>query len=116
VWKLGGSARLPVQLAAERELAAVAANFDPELVQRGNHTYHRWCATCHGVGVVSGGVLPDLRKSDPRTYGMLDDVVLRGSLLNNGMPRFDVWLRRDDVAAIRAYLLTRRAALLAEKE
>jgi quinohemoprotein ethanol dehydrogenase len=116
VWKLDGTATLPVQQAAERELAAVDADFEPELVQRGNHTYHRWCATCHGVGVVSGGVLPDLRKSDPRTYGMLDDIVLRGALLNNGMPRFDVWLRRDDVAAIRAYLLTRRAALLIEKE
>jgi hypothetical protein len=32
------------------------------------------------------------------------------------MPRFDVWLRRDDVAAIRSYLLSRRAALLAERE
>jgi len=116
VWRLGGTARLPVQQAAARELAAVAADFEPELVQRGSQTYHRWCATCHGVGAVSGGVLPDLRRSDPRMYGMLDDVVLRGALLENGMPRFDLWLRRDDVAAIRAYLLTRRAALLAEKE
>jgi hypothetical protein len=47
---------------------------------------------------------------------MLDAVVLRGALFANGMPRFDVWLRRDDVAAIRAYLLTRRAALLEGKE
>jgi hypothetical protein len=37
-------------------------------------------------------------------------------LLQNGMPRFDVWLRRDDVAAISYYLLSRRAALLAERE
>jgi hypothetical protein len=30
------------------------------------------------------------------------------------MPRFDDYLDANDVAAIRAYLLTRRAALLAE--
>jgi mono/diheme cytochrome c family protein len=59
-------------------------------------------------------VLPDLRKADPRIYEILDSIVLGGALANNGMPRFDAWLRRDDVAAIRAYLLTRRAALVAE--
>jgi len=116
VWKLGGTAKLPPQQVAARELAALPADFDAKLVERGNHTYHRWCATCHGVGVVSGGVLPDLRKSDPRIYDMLDEIVLRGALFGNGMPRFDVWLRRDDVASIRAYVLTRRAALVAEEE
>ncbi len=116
VWKLGGTARLPGQEAAERELAALAVDADAETVQLGNQTFHRWCATCHGVGAVSGGVLPDLRKSDAGIYEILDDVVLRGALLQNGMPRFDVWLRREDVAAIRAYLLSRRAALLAQEE
>ncbi|MEN8162332.1 MAG: c-type cytochrome, partial [Myxococcota bacterium] len=116
VWKLGGTAKLPEQEVAERELLALAVDADAETVQRGNHVFHRWCATCHGVGAVSGGVLPDLRKSDPGIYDILDDVVLRGALLQNGMPRFDVWLRRDDVALIRSYLLSRRAALLAEKE
>jgi quinohemoprotein ethanol dehydrogenase len=116
VWKLGGDAELPEQEAAERELAALEVDVDAETVQRGNQTYHRWCATCHGVGAVSGGVLPDLRKAEPGVYDILDEVVLRGALLQNGMPRFDVWLRRDDVAAIRSYLLSRRAALLAERE
>ena len=61
-------------------------------------------------------MLPDLRKADPRIYDMLDDIVLRGALFGNGMPRFDAFLRRDDVASIRAYLLTRRAALLSEEK
>jgi quinohemoprotein ethanol dehydrogenase len=114
VWKLGGTAQLPPQQAAAREVAAVPSHFDAALVTRGNHTYHRWCATCHGVGVVSGGVLPDLRKADPQLYPMFEEIVLNGSLANNGMPRFDAWLGRDDVAAIRAYVLTRRAALVEE--
>jgi PQQ-dependent dehydrogenase (methanol/ethanol family) len=116
VFKLGGTATLPEQEAAERALAALPVSADAETVQRGNQLFHRWCAVCHGVGAVSGGVLPDLRKADPATYDILDDVVLRGALLQNGMPRFDVWLRREDVALIRSYLLSRRAALLAEME
>jgi quinohemoprotein ethanol dehydrogenase len=116
VWKLGGTAQLPPQQVAARELAALPAAFDAAQVTRGNHSFHRWCASCHGVGAVSGGVLPDLRKATPGIYDIMDEIVLRGALANNGMPRFDAWLRRDDVAAIRAYLLTRRAALLAEEK
>jgi quinohemoprotein ethanol dehydrogenase len=59
-------------------------------------------------------VLPDLRKSDSAIYEAMDDIVLRGVRIPNGMPRFDDYLDANDVAAIRAYLLTRRAALLAE--
>ena len=116
VWKLGGTATLPPQQAAAREIAALPVPPDAALVTRGNQTYHRWCATCHGVGAVSGGVLPDLRKANPQVYESLDGIVLRGALANNGMPRFDTWLRRDDLAAIRVYLLTRRAALVAKEK
>jgi quinohemoprotein ethanol dehydrogenase len=113
VFRLGGQTKLPVQEAEERELAELPADLDPELVKQGKRTYHHWCMTCHGVGAVSGGVLPDLRKSDPRIYDALDAIVLGGARAGAGMPRFDAWLGADDVAAIRAYLLARRAALLA---
>jgi quinohemoprotein ethanol dehydrogenase len=115
VFKLGGTAKLPPQEAAERELAALPAPLDAALVLRGNHTYHRWCAVCHGFGAVSGGVLPDLRRSDPEVYDQLADVVLRGAYLARGMPAFADYLGDEDVEAIRAYVLTRRAALVAER-
>jgi quinohemoprotein ethanol dehydrogenase len=116
VYKLGGTAKLPVHEAIERELATIPAEFDATIVKRGNDVYHRWCGTCHGSGAVSGGVLPDLRKADPAIYEAMDAIVLGGARIPNGMPRFDAWLDSDDVAAIRAYALTRRAALLAEGE
>jgi quinohemoprotein ethanol dehydrogenase len=115
VFELGGTAKLPVQQQQERELAALPAKFDPALVKRGNATYHHWCMPCHGFGVVSGGVTPDLRRSDPAVYPLMEDIVLRGARLPTGMPRFDAWLGPDDVAAIRAYVLSRRAALADEQ-
>ncbi len=114
VFRLGGTAKLPVHEATLKELAAIPAGFDAAQVKRGSDTYHRWCGVCHGPGVVSGGVLPDLRKADPAIYDGLDAIVLGGARVANGMPRFDTWLAPEDVAAIRAYVLTRRAALLAE--
>jgi quinohemoprotein ethanol dehydrogenase len=115
VFRLGGGAKLPVQEAAEREIAALPARFDAEQVLQGNHAYHRWCAVCHGFGAVGGGVLPDLRKSEPKVYDELGDIVLRGAYLGRGMPSFADYLGDADVEAIRAYVLTRRAALAAER-
>ena len=115
VYELGGQGTIPAQRAVEIELASIPAEFSEEQVLAGSNTYHRFCGTCHGPGVVSGGVLPDLRKSQPGIYETLDDIVLGGVLEGNGMPRFDRWLDADDVSAIRAYLLTRRAALVEEK-
>lgn len=112
---LGGTAKLPVHEVEERELAAVPVELDPALVKQGNLVYHRWCSVCHGPGAVSGGVLPDLRKSEPAVYDILPDIVLRGARLPQGMPRFDRWLGTDDVAAVRSYVLARRAALRAER-
>jgi quinohemoprotein ethanol dehydrogenase len=111
VYRLGGTATLPVQQVQQAEIAALPARFDKALVKRGSDTYARWCAGCHGVGVVSGGVLPDLRKSEPAVYDSLDAIVLQGVRSPMGMPRFDAYLSPDDVTAIRAYLLALRAEL-----
>jgi mono/diheme cytochrome c family protein len=70
---------------------------------------------CHGFGVVSSGVVPDLRRSDPAVYPLMEEIVLRGARLPAGMPRFDTWLGPEEVEAIRAYVLSRRAALAAEQ-
>ncbi|MBW2240905.1 MAG: PQQ-dependent dehydrogenase, methanol/ethanol family [Deltaproteobacteria bacterium] len=115
VYKLGGTARLPVHEAIERELAAIPADLDADQVLRGNHLFHRWCGTCHGSGAVSGGVLPDLRQAAPGIYDTIEDIVLRGVRMPNGMPSFAEWLEPSDVADLRAYLLSRRAALLEER-
>jgi quinohemoprotein ethanol dehydrogenase len=114
VYRLGAEGKLPVHEELELELAAIPASFDPEQVLRGNHAYHRWCGVCHGSGAVSGGVLPDLRKADPAIYPQMDAIVLQGAYLGKGMPRFDRWLEPSDVEDIRSYVLTRRAALLAD--
>jgi quinohemoprotein ethanol dehydrogenase len=111
VYRIGGKAQLPVQRAEQAALAALPAKFDKATVKRGSDTYARWCAVCHGIGAVGAGVLPDLRKSEPAIYDSLDAIVLQGMRSPMGMPRFDAYLKTDDVQAIRAYLLALRAEL-----
>jgi quinohemoprotein ethanol dehydrogenase len=63
------------------------------------------CSTCHGQDLVStGGFAPDLRESrlaiDPET---LWSIVHEGSLIQGGMPRFEM-LTREQVMQIYAYI------------
>jgi mono/diheme cytochrome c family protein len=54
-------------------------------------------------------VIPDLRYSQVQTFERYADIVLGGALASAGMPSFKETLSDADVAAIRAYVLSRRA-------
>ena len=87
---------------------------DPARVESGRRIYTRFCGHCHGPHAISGGVVPDLRRSQPPIYDALPEIALVGSLLARGMPSFDGVLDEAKLADIRQYLLSRRAALVAE--
>jgi mono/diheme cytochrome c family protein len=82
-----------------------------EKVDAGAGLYAQWCATCHGLVGISGGATPDLRYSAASVFDHYKEIVLDGKNLARGMPSFKAWLTPDDVEAIRAYILKRRADL-----
>jgi alcohol dehydrogenase (cytochrome c)/quinohemoprotein ethanol dehydrogenase len=107
-FKLGGKASLPPlpqlplpQLNPPRSTSSAA------IVQTGEGLYQRYCSTCHGDVAVSGGVLPDLRYSGALGYPAWSDVILGGSLQSYGMVSFSKELSKDNVEAIRAYVIFR---------
>ena len=61
---------------------------DPAKAKQGEYEYAR-CTLCHGMGVVAGGIAPDLRASpvllSPEAFA---HVVRDGALASRGMPRF----------------------------
>jgi PQQ-dependent dehydrogenase (methanol/ethanol family) len=93
---------LPPGRAKPRATAADAA-----AIARGGQAYTRFCARCHGAGVVSDGSVPDLRKLDNRWYERFDAVVMDGLMESAGMPRFDDVLTSAQSAEIKAYVLDR---------
>lgn len=106
---IGGQARLP-----EPDLTRVAASQPParfgtgEQIGRGAALYARSCGGCHGDGVRSGGVLPELR--DTPLAGDADawrQVVIEGLLAERGMVGFSRDLEPTDAEAIRAYVVAR---------
>lgn len=97
-------------------LSPIASNATPETIAKGQLLYAQWCAVCHGLAAVGGGgVLPGLPFSKPEVFEMYNDITLDGSYANRGMPGFKAHLAKDDVAAIRAYIVQRRAEFASGK-
>jgi quinohemoprotein ethanol dehydrogenase len=117
VWTfvLDGSAAVPVEGQQKPELTAIAVDAPQATVDRGAQVYGRWCAMCHGVNVASGGTIADLRYAAPATLANLQKIVREGAYNAQGMPSFTEWVTAEDVDAIRAFILSQRAALMAAK-
>ncbi|MGH9383631.1 MAG: PQQ-dependent dehydrogenase, methanol/ethanol family [Vicinamibacterales bacterium] len=111
VFKIGGSAPKPT---IERVQAASAPPpvipITAEQYTRGAQLYTQYCVICHGAGVISGGAVPDLRRS-PRLQdaAIWSRIVHKGELKGRGMPGFEDQLTAPDAELIRAYV-ARQAA------
>ncbi|HRP98537.1 MAG TPA: cytochrome c-550 PedF [Rhodocyclaceae bacterium] len=84
---------------------------DAEAIRIGDSAYNQNCARCHGLGGVSGGIAPDLRKLMPGDD--FDDEFfiqkIRNGVTRNGavyMPPFEGILTQEAMWAIRAWLET----------
>jgi len=108
-FSLDGKAVLPAQAPLEAWKTAPPAPFGtPEQIALGAKVYARTCGGCHGDGVRSGGVLPELRRSPvPADANAWQAVVLGGALQDRGMVSFKKDLTPADVEAVRAYVVAR---------
>jgi quinohemoprotein ethanol dehydrogenase len=119
VYALGGDAILPIPTARDTtipeqpELTASADEID-----RGDLLFHDICATCHGLGAKSSGVMPDLRMMSAETHDNYQAIVRGGLLQANGMSNFSDMLSMEDAERIRQYVISRalddKAAAIAE--
>jgi quinohemoprotein ethanol dehydrogenase len=109
VFELGGKASLPPMPAIEQPPLTVLPNATgPATIGKGQRLFQRYCAGCHGDVAVSGGVLPDLRRSSALADDAWFEIVLRGDLQSQGMVSFSKELSHEDAAAIRSYVIFRR--------
>lgn len=117
VFRIGGAASLPprdlVRLPMERPPTLRAS---PAILAQGAARYTQFCMVCHGIGVISGGVLPDLRRAPSlQDAGVWRDTV-HGARAANAMPDFSQWLTDSEAEAIRAYVASEARTLYAEEQ
>ena len=111
-FSLGGNARLDIPPYGHRgpPTPSIHMNATPATIHEGNILYMRHCFYCHGVGVVSSSSIPDLRYATAATHHQFESIVLGGAREQGGMPSFKDALKRDQVRAIQAYILSCAAA------
>jgi quinohemoprotein ethanol dehydrogenase len=76
-----------------------------EAAARGAALYGETCNRCHGDNAIGG--IKDLRKMSKERHESFVDIVLRGTLMHNGMPGFEGVLTEQQVRDVHAYLITR---------
>ncbi|MCB1645473.1 MAG: PQQ-dependent dehydrogenase, methanol/ethanol family [Pseudomonadales bacterium] len=114
-FKLGGDKQLPPVEPAMAIPEPPEMTGTPEQITHGKVMYGRYCGVCHGAGVKSGGVLPDLRHMQPAKHLIFKEIVLDGILKDNGMVSFADVLNEDDVEAIHAYVIAEAHRMKAEQ-
>lgn len=113
VFALDGTGELESGAPADRAPPApIASSATPAEIAEGAALYGQWCAVCHGTGAEGSGIIPDLRYSPPETVSQFHEIVLEGTRQDRGMPAFSSSLSTEQVDAIRAYVLDRRAVLI----
>jgi PQQ-dependent dehydrogenase (methanol/ethanol family) len=112
---LGGDTNIvPVKGQPLPELTEIEFNNDPALLAHGEDIYGKRCMVCHGAGAVSGGALADLRYAAPATYDIFDNIVRNGAYTGLGMPNLGEFVSAEDAVAVKNWLLSLRAGLIAE--
>ncbi len=105
-FRVGGQARMPEPVLAERRPMVSGVAFREEDVAPGTGLYVANCAGCHGVpGVNNGGNIPNLAWSSRETMEHLPQLVRSGAFLPGGMPNFHARLSEREVEQIRAFVL-----------
>ncbi|MEH6550053.1 MAG: PQQ-dependent dehydrogenase, methanol/ethanol family [Pseudomonadales bacterium] len=105
-YKLGSSKTLPpVPKPEPIPDPPSMAGISDSVIEQGRNLYANYCAYCHGVNVISGGTVPDLRHLPASQYDFFQQIVIDGIFESVGMPSFSDDLNQQQVEKIRAYVV-----------
>jgi quinohemoprotein ethanol dehydrogenase len=105
VFKLGGDVSLPPLPDAPPPPEPPALRADEATVERGALVFAQTCAECHGQLAIGG--VKDLRFMTPETHAAFNEIVLEGTLVDDGMASFADILTPTNVEDVHAYLIAR---------
>ena len=116
VFKLNGNSTLQVPDIVQSEIPDQPADdYSDELVNEGDTFYHAQCSSCHGgIGIPSevAIVAPDLRLMTLATHSDFEDIVINGARSERGMPDFEDALTKEQIEAIRGFIVTQARELI----
>lgn len=105
VFKLGGELSLPPLPEAPPLQDPPAVPADEASIARGAQLFAETCAECHGQLAVGG--VKDLRVMTRATHAAFNEIVLEGTLVEQGMASFADVLTPAEVNSVHDYLIAR---------
>ena len=109
VYKLGGKAELPAPPEAPVTPTPPPRHGTDESIAKGQVLYNTHCGRCHGLGLESSGLLPDLRDMGhdmtAATPEVFKAIVLQGAYVERGMVSFADVLSEADAEALYDYVV-----------
>jgi quinohemoprotein ethanol dehydrogenase len=84
-------------------------------ISNGQILYYANCYACHGGMGANGGSIPNLTYSNEGTFGIIENIVLKGMYLKKGMPNFSDRLNQKEVNDIKNYILHSAQELRSKK-
>jgi len=113
----GGVTPLPPKFIPKKVPPPPDMKTDDNLVKKGESIYFAFCIDCHRAGgEIEFSQYPNLARLDPGTYGMLENIILKGAYARNGMASFSDVLTEEDVTAIRHFLVKTQKEMYREQE
>ncbi len=106
-YKLGGKQSLPErknELVTIPEPPPVSANDDQ--LKLGSQLYNGYCASCHGINALSGGLVPDLRYLKDDGHEQFAAIV-KGARIAQGMPSYGHVIPDEQIELIHQYVIKR---------
>lgn len=111
-FKIGGNATMPVSRKRDMtlpELPEIPASEDQ--IAQGKKLYNTYCGWCHGLGLVSSMLYPDLRYLSREKHAIFKEIVIDGAFLGSGMPKFDDVMNAEDALAVQAFVFEQSVLL-----
>ena len=107
VFKLGSNAELPGSAVYQENIVAPPEQTaTPEQIAPGKTLFNQYCAACHGVRAIGGGLIQDIRYGGAlHSPELWNQVVLDGLFATKGMAGFSSVLNQQQAAQIRAYVI-----------
>lgn len=87
-----------------KQLIQLPVTASAKEINDGKLLYDANCRTCHGRMGDNGGSIPNLTYSSESTFGIMENIVLKGMYLSKGMPNFSDRLSQKDLSNIRNYI------------
>ncbi len=113
-YKLGGKAQLPAQKYDSVPLPPPPPyTLEADKLPVARMLFNGFCANCHGLNAVSGGVVPDLRYLSTDSHLQFNAIVA-GARAAKGMPAFGDALLPEHMTLIHQYIIKRAHDLQAE--